>query len=75
VDQGGRRLLSFPAAADRQKVTRAAAELRKIAAGRRGRYLRIESIDGRAAHQSPLAEAMRQAEFSEDYKGLVLEAR
>jgi ATP-dependent Lhr-like helicase len=49
--------------------------LRPLARHRRGRALRIETIDGLPARQSPLADSLRAAGFVGDHKGLSLESR
>ena len=53
----------------------AAAALRRLAAQRRGKYLRIETIDGEPARSSPKAPLFVQAGFTEGFGGLVLEVR
>jgi ATP-dependent Lhr-like helicase len=70
-----RKLITFPAAADREALVAAAEALEQVAARRRGRYLRIDEIDGHAAASSPLAEPLRAAGFRAAYRGLELESR
>jgi len=70
-----RKLVSFPAADDREVAIAAASALEVVAARRRGRYLRIDEIDGEAAASSQLAEPLRTAGFRAAYRGLELESR
>ncbi|MEZ4267465.1 MAG: DEAD/DEAH box helicase [Myxococcota bacterium] len=49
--------------------------VRPLARHRRGRALRVETIDGQPARQSPLADSLRAAGFTGDHKGLTLEGR
>lgn len=72
VDRGGRRLRTFtdsPAL-----LAPAAAALVRVARGKRGRMLRVETIDGEPARASRHAALLREASFGADHKGLVLEA-
>jgi hypothetical protein len=84
LDRSGRRAVTFsptptsapsPGSDDGLLLVHAAAALRRLAAQRRGKYLRIETIDGEPARSSPKAPLFTQAGFTEDYKGLVLEVR
>ncbi|MCA9672528.1 MAG: DEAD/DEAH box helicase, partial [Myxococcales bacterium] len=75
LDRGGRRALTFPAADDTDTLVAAASALRQVAARSKGRYLRVETIDGEPARSSSFGRAFERADFSADYKGLVLEAR
>lgn len=75
LDKSGKKAITFKSkseAADR--LVHAAAGLRQLAARRRGKYLRLEKIDSAPARSSPTAATLAQAGFTEDYKGLVLEA-
>ncbi len=74
LDKGGKRLITFPAADDPERLTAAARGLAKVAARRRGRMLRVETVDGEPARGSPHAEALREADFRSDVRGLTLEA-
>ncbi|MCB9718290.1 MAG: DEAD/DEAH box helicase [Myxococcales bacterium] len=74
LDKGGRRLLSFVAADDPDKLRAAAGALASVAARHRGRMLRVETVDGEPARGSRLAEALREADFRSDLRGLTLEA-
>jgi ATP-dependent Lhr-like helicase len=88
LDRGARRALTFgleqlsptaarTAAGDErvEHARRAIDALKPLAATRRGRYLRIETLDGVPARQSPLAPLFEQRGFNHDLKGLVFEAR
>ncbi len=75
IERGGRRWTSFPAADDPVIFEVAAAALPPVARGRRGHMLRVETIDGEPARESPYAAALRAAGFTSDVRGLVLEAR
>ncbi|HUH03029.1 MAG TPA: DEAD/DEAH box helicase [Kofleriaceae bacterium] len=74
LDPSASRLYTFPAAADRGTLLAAAGALTEIARARRGKWLRIDSIDGEPARTSRYAEALRAVDFFADPKGLVLEA-
>jgi ATP-dependent Lhr-like helicase len=69
LEKGGRRLLTFPAAADQPRWT---AALASMVTGGRIRRLRVESVDGESVAASPFADALREAGFTEGYKGLSL---
>jgi ATP-dependent Lhr-like helicase len=73
LDKGARRLVTFPAAAQRERLIQAARALTAVASTRRGKMLRIETIDGAPARRSPHAEALHAAEYFADPRGLVLE--
>ena len=75
LDRGGRRMLTFPAADDPEVSLAAARALTEVARRRRGKVLRIETIDGHSARTSKVAATLRQADFTSDPRGLVLEAR
>jgi ATP-dependent helicase Lhr and Lhr-like helicase len=75
LDRGARRLLTFPAADDPEVALMAARALTEVARRRRGKLLRIESIDGQAARTSNVAATLRKADFTSDPRGLILEAR
>jgi ATP-dependent Lhr-like helicase len=72
LDRGARRALTF--SDDSGSLVLAASALREVAARRRGRYLRLERLDGELARTSPRATLFGQAGFTPDHKGLVLEA-
>ncbi|MEX1365972.1 MAG: crosslink repair DNA glycosylase YcaQ family protein, partial [Nannocystaceae bacterium] len=74
LDKGGRRLLTFVAADDAERMHAAARALASVAARRRGRSLRVETVDGEAARVSRFAGALREADFRSDVRGLTLEA-
>ncbi len=67
VERGGRKLLTFT---DDEDVLAAAAGAFADLAGRRLRRLKLETIDGQPADQSPLGAALRGHGFVEGYKGL-----
>ena len=69
LEKGGRRLLTFPAAASRPRWP---AILASLVTDRRVRRLRLESVDGASASASPWADALREAGFTDGYKGLSL---
>jgi ATP-dependent Lhr-like helicase len=74
LDRGARRMVTFPVAAERADVLALALRaLATVASARRGKMLRIETIDGESARRSPHAEALRAAGFFADPRGLVLE--
>lgn len=70
LERGGRRLLTFPAAADHPEWP---SVLASLVEDRRVRRLRIETVDGEPAAASPVADALRAAGFTEGYKGLTRE--
>ncbi|MCX4247691.1 Lhr family helicase [Paraliomyxa miuraensis] len=74
LDKGGKRLVTFPAADEPEKMEVAARALVGVAARHRGRMLRVETIDGEAARVSRFADALRGADFRSDVRGLTLEA-
>lgn len=78
LDKNARRAVTFEpqsTADGSELLVHAAAALRRLAVQRRGKYLRLEMIDGEPARSSPKAETFALAGFIEDYKGLVLEVR
>jgi ATP-dependent Lhr-like helicase len=75
IEKSGTRALTFPAATDAPTLVLAAVALKGLALRRRGKYLRLELIDGEQARSWPRAHLLVQAGFSQDYKGLVLEVR
>ncbi len=75
VDRGGKRLVTFLAADEADNLVRAARALTTVAARQRGRMLRIEKVDGDAARTCPFADALRDAGFVSDVRGLTLESR
>ena len=75
VEKSGRSLVSLQASEDERLLPAALAALRGVAAGRKGRRLRIERIDGDPAGESALESSLREAGFERDYRGLVLELR
>jgi hypothetical protein len=72
VEKGGRSLLTFPAALVDPRWAEALAAV--VRAGRR-RSLEVAKIDGAPARESSHAETLRQAGFSDGYRGLVLRRR
>lgn len=68
-------MITFPAADDRDTLMAAASVLEQVARKKRGRTLRIETIDGDAIAHSKLSEVMVEASFREIYRGLELELR
>jgi ATP-dependent Lhr-like helicase len=77
IDRGAKRAIVFcdpEAEQTAEDLRRVAPLLRLVAKQQRGRYLRLERIDGKAANQSPLMPIFREIGFEQDYKGLVLEA-
>ena len=75
VERGGRRWITFAAADDPATFEIAAQALGRIARERRGKMLRVESIDGEAARETKYAAALRAVDFRSDVRGLVLEVR
>jgi ATP-dependent helicase Lhr and Lhr-like helicase len=69
LERGGKRLLTFPAAAAHPDW---AAALAGLVASGRVRRLRIESVDGAPIATSPSADLLRAAGFVEGYRGLTL---
>jgi ATP-dependent helicase Lhr and Lhr-like helicase len=67
LERGGKRLLTFPAAAEHPEWPRssAASSIRPA-----GAPAAIETIDGEPAATSPWADALRAAGFADGYKGL-----
>jgi ATP-dependent Lhr-like helicase len=74
VDKGGKRLVTFPAAEDPERLAIAARALVGVAARHRGRALRVETIDGEPARSSRHEAVLRGADFQSDIRGLTLEA-
>jgi ATP-dependent helicase Lhr and Lhr-like helicase len=74
LDKGGKRLVTFPAADEPERMAAAARALAGIAARHRGRMLRVETIDGEPARGSRYEGALRGADFHSDVRGLTLEA-
>lgn len=75
LDRGGKRLVTFPATDDPVTMVLGARALCTVAARKRGRALRIETIDGDPARTSTHAARLREADFSSDVRGLTLEVR
>ena len=75
IERGGKRLVTFPAADDEATLHVALRGLAKVAETRRGKTLRIESIDGEPARTSRFSQALRAADFGGDIRGLTLEVR
>jgi ATP-dependent Lhr-like helicase len=69
LERGGRRLLTFPAAA---RSTRWVQALAGLVGSGRVRRLQVEVIDGERATASPVAASLRAVGFAEGYKGLTL---
>ncbi|HEX9102589.1 MAG TPA: hypothetical protein VF997_10310, partial [Polyangia bacterium] len=76
VERGGKklRLLARPDAIDEALVEPALAALRRIAAARRHRQLRIEEVDGVPALHSPHAALLERGGFRVEPGALVLSA-
>jgi ATP-dependent Lhr-like helicase len=66
-------LLTFKVVQERELVLRAAKALAQIAATRRPRMLRIQSVDGEPAASSQWTEVLALADFRRDPKGMILE--
>lgn len=78
LDKNAKRVVTFDPQSstdDSELLVHAAAALRRLAVQRRGKYLRLEMIDGEPARSSSKAGTFTLAGFIEDYKGLVLEVR
>lgn len=75
IERGGKRWITFPGADDAHAFDVAARALDRVARGRRGGALRVETIDGEPVRDSRFAEALRAADFRSDLRGLVLEPR
>jgi ATP-dependent Lhr-like helicase len=75
LGSGGKHLITFPAARDRELLASAVVALRDVASRRRGKALRIEQIDGKNARSSELAAELLALHFTAGYRGLELEAR
>lgn len=76
LDRGAKKAVTFASEKDEHsKLLHAAAGLRRLAQTRRGKYIRLEKLDGASARSSELSGIFAQAGFHEDYKGLVLEVR
>ncbi len=76
VERGGRSLLTFPDSGlgSDGAITWAQALAEVVRSGRR-RRLEIIRIDGAPARESPVADVLRRAGFTDGYKGLVLRNR
>jgi ATP-dependent Lhr-like helicase len=73
LERGGRRLLTLGAPGPERIATALAALADWVLADRSRRVL-IERVDGAPVRESPLAEALAEAGFREDLKGMVLRA-
>ena len=69
LERGGKKLLTFPAAAEHPRW---AGELARLVGAGRVRRLRIESVDGASAATCAWADALRSVGFVDGYKGLSL---
>ena len=69
VERGGRSLLTFPAAEADPRWAEALASV--VRTGRR-RSLEIARVDGGPARESPYAALLREAGFTDGYRGLVI---
>jgi len=72
VERGGKKLRLLTA--DDDAIAAALGELRRIAAARRHRQLRIEEVDGVPALHSPHAAALERGGFRVEPGALVLNA-
>jgi ATP-dependent Lhr-like helicase len=72
VERGGRSLVTFPTTGDTDLWL---AELAALVERGRVRKLEIAKVDGIAVHDHPLADRLRDAGFSDGYRGLVLRGR
>lgn len=72
LEKGGKKLTTFPKVEDASVLEVALEGLRELAAGRRGRTLKLQEIDGQPADRAPLASRLLQFGFREDYQGLIL---
>jgi ATP-dependent Lhr-like helicase len=75
LGSGGKHLITFPAAREREMLAAAVLALRDVASRRRGKSLRIEQIDGRSARSSELAAELLALRFTAGYRGLELEVQ
>lgn len=75
VEKGGRGLVTFPAAEDRDTLLLALRALEPIARRNRGKLMRVERINGETARTSKYAPTLSEAQFTADHRGLVLEVR
>jgi ATP-dependent Lhr-like helicase len=73
--KSGTKMLTLPGAANSEYLTLAARALEAVAARRRGKYLRVERIDGDDARHSRYAQALTAINFTATYRGLELEVR
>jgi ATP-dependent Lhr-like helicase len=69
LERGGKKLLTFPAAADHAAWP---AVLASLVTSGRARRLRIESVDGASAASCDWSDALRSVGFVDGYKGLSL---
>ncbi len=76
LDRGGQRVWTFPTSEPTRReesLVQAARGLGRAAHLSRRRSLRVETIDGESALDSPLAETFVRAGYRRDYKGLELD--
>jgi ATP-dependent Lhr-like helicase len=73
--KSGTKMLTLPGAASSEYLAVAARALESIAARRRGKYRRVERIDGGEARQSQFAHALTSINFTATYRGLEREVR
>lgn len=72
LERSGRHLITF-GEMDVDILERAVGALKSVAARKRGRMLRVELINGQASRTAPQAEILRNAGFTSDPGGLILE--
>jgi ATP-dependent helicase Lhr and Lhr-like helicase len=75
LGNGGKHMLTFPAARDPERLASATSALRASTEQRRGKFLRVELIDGRPAQSSELASQLLALQWKSGYRGLELESR
>jgi ATP-dependent Lhr-like helicase len=73
LDRRGTRLRTFVGADERDELLLALGALSEVAERSRGKLLRIEDIDGEPARTSGHLPLFREARFTADHRGLILE--
>ena len=72
LEKGGKKLTTFPKAADGDILEAGLEGLKVLALGMRGKTLKLQEIDGEVARKSEFAPQLIRFGFRDDYQGLIL---
>ncbi len=72
LEKGGKKLTTFPKAADGDILEAGLEGLKVLAQGMRGKTLKLQEIDGEVARKSEFAPHLLRFGFRDDYQGLIL---